>query len=423
MNRSNLRLEEISLFELENDPIFETDLVSLYPYEEQNRIIKSRFYNLLSNFEEMDYLLNRFYITEFGRLVLNKEYDSMEIFYRDGGRNAILPKYKIIINDDEFFVSKRGVGGYYSLLNVTSHTQRVKYAVNKLLSKGIEKSLLFSSEDMGYDRPFGFQDLGLGRLELQNSNRIKDDFTFCNAFFAPVISLVYVPKEVKTVAHEIRLFEKIFDSSKKPLSKKRFKPVQLTRLVPSNIRPVSLYDKTLADELGLPFVDDGKKFREKYNLENSYDAKRFIKNFVSSYAALLSLPARVDCSEGKDYYSFFVFDNVLISKDSVISKSGNLYFLDLEGVNLFGESPFIYLSRKEVRKEMMGQIKMNLLPLKFFDKLFSFALDENIDKEQSIYYLRKYFNLKQNAISIIDEKKPMIYVNGLYDIEIAIELE
>ena len=423
MNRPNLHLEEVSLFELENDPIFETDLVSLYPYEKQNRIIKSRFYNLLSNFEEMDHLLNRFYITEFGRLVLNKEYDSMEIFYRDGGRNAILPKYKIIINDEEFFISKRGVGGYHSLLNVTSHTQRVRNAINKLLSKGIEKNLLFSSEDMGYDRPFGFQDLGLGRLELQNSNRLKNDFTFYNAFFAPVISLVYIPKEVKNVAYEIRLFEKIFDSSKKPLPKKRFKPVQLTRLVPSNIRPVSLYDKTLADELGLPFVDDGKKFREKYNLENSYDAKRFIKNFISSYAALLSLPARVDCSEEKDYYSFFVFDNVLISKDSVISKSGNLYFLDLEGVNLFRESPFIYLSRKEARKEMMGQIKMNLLPLKFFDRLFSFVLDENIDKEQSIYYLRKYFNLKQNAISIIDEKKPMIYVNGLYDIEIIIELK
>src|SRR5207245_562885 len=107
---------------------------------------------------------------------------------------------------------------------------------------------------------------------------------------------------------------------------RRFKQtmVQETRLIPSNIRIYFQSDWTIGNNTGELF--------DFFRIDENDKAMSFLKNFVKSGIAILTLFVRSMSDNGNGTYSGLDFYDVWLDKDAVLAPDGTICWADLEGL-------------------------------------------------------------------------------------------
>jgi hypothetical protein len=107
---------------------------------------------------------------------------------------------------------------------------------------------------------------------------------------------------------------------------RRFKQemVQETRLIPSNVRIYFHSDWTIGDDTGELF--------DFFRIDENDKAVEFLRNFVKSGIAILTLFCRSMSDNGNGTYSGLDFYDVWLDKDAVLAPDGTIFWADLEGL-------------------------------------------------------------------------------------------
>lgn len=100
--------------------------------------------------------------------------------------------------------------------------------------------------------------------------------------------------------------------------------VQEARLIPSNIRIYFHSDWTIGDDTGELF--------DFFRIDDNDKAMDFLKNFVKSGIAILTLFVRSMSDNGNGTYSGLDFYDVWLDKDAVLAPDGTIFWADLEGL-------------------------------------------------------------------------------------------
>src|SRR5438876_10440093 len=101
--------------------------------------------------------------------------------------------------------------------------------------------------------------------------------------------------------------------------------VQEARLVPSNVRIYFHSGSTIGGNTGSIF--------DLFGIDENDKALGFLKNFVKSGIASLTLFTRSLKSNEDGTFSGLDFYDVCLDKDAVLARDGTIYFADLEGVD------------------------------------------------------------------------------------------
>jgi hypothetical protein len=182
--------------------------------------------------------------------------------------------------------------------------------------------------------PYG----GQGFEHAATSMRVSEmaDLTSIHGFrFAPVVKIVFLPENLE------REIKKIFWY-------RRFggKMVQEIRLVPSNVRIYFHSGSTVGGNIGSVF--------HLFGIDSNDKALEFLKNFVKSGIAYLTLFTRSIKSNNNGTFSGLDFYDVWLDKDAVLAPDGTIYFVDLEGLE------WITVEEKKVSEKIDDQIYRSL---------------------------------------------------------------
>jgi hypothetical protein len=130
---------------------------------------------------------------------------------------------------------------------------------------------------------------------------------------APLVKIVKLPRELQNEFTQVYWY-------------RRFKQemVQETRLIPSNVRIYFHSDWTIGDDTGELF--------DFFRIDSNEKAMDFLRNFVRSGIAILTLFVRSMSNNGNGTYSGLDFYDVWLDKDAVLAPDGTIFWADLEGL-------------------------------------------------------------------------------------------
>jgi hypothetical protein len=130
---------------------------------------------------------------------------------------------------------------------------------------------------------------------------------------APLVTIVKLPKALQKEVTQVYWY-------------RRFKQemVQEARLIPSNVRIYFHSDWTIGDDTGELF--------DFFHIDNNDKAMGFLKNFVKSGIAILTLFVRSMRSNDSGTYTGLDFYDVWLDKDAVLAPDGTIFWADLEGL-------------------------------------------------------------------------------------------
>ena len=137
--------------------------------------------------------------------------------------------------------------------------------------------------------------------------------------------------------------------------------VQEIRLVPSNVRIYFHSGSTVGGNIGSIF--------DLFGIDNNDKALDFLKNFVKSGIAFLTLFSRSIKNNGNGTYSGLDFYDVWLDKDAVLAPDGTIYFVDLEGLE------WITVGENNVQEKINDQIYRSL-----YEFMYAY---EQIERERS----------------------------------------
>ena len=276
-------------------------------------------------------------------------------FIADDNRGAISPLPSVKMDGTDFYLSVKGVG---STVNPFSNQALGKAEICSLLKDPKLKDRLMNCEEK-FPRyltgelwlrgsPYGGQGLEHASTALKVSEIA--DLTLIHGFrIAPLVKIVFLPEDLEAEAKKIFWYRSFGG-----------RMVQEIRLVPSNVRiyfhsgsTVGRSVKSLFDFFG---IDDNK-------------ALAFLKNFVKSGIAFLTLFSRSMKSNGDGTFSGLDFYDVWLDKDAVLAPDGTVYFVDLEGLE------WITVQEKKVHEKIDDQIFRSL-----YEFMFAY---EQIERERA----------------------------------------
>ena len=280
-------------------------------------------------------------------------------FIADDNRGAVSPSPSLNIDGTDFYLSVKGVGSTTSPFS-RKHLSKVEIC-NLLKDSQLRERIVNSPESSSRyitaelwlrGSPYGGQGLEHATTSLRVSEMA--DLTSIRGFrVAPLVKIVF-------------LSESLENEIKKVYWYRRFggRIVQETRLVPSNIRIYFHSGSTVGDDISSIF--------DLFGIDSDEKALKFLKNFVKSGIAFLTLFSRsmkknVDgtCS-GLDFY------DVWLDKDAVLAPDGTIYFVDLEGLE------WVTLARENVHEKIDDQIYRSL-----YEFMYAY---EQIERERSVRF-------------------------------------
>jgi len=162
------------------------------------------------------------------------------------------------------------------------------------------------------------------------------DLTSIHGFrFAPIVRIVLLPEDLE---NEI----------KKLFWYRRFggRMVQETRLVPSNVRIYFHSGNTVGGNASAIF--------DLFRIDSNARALGFLRNFVKSGIAFLTLFTRSLRNNEDGSVSGLDFYDVWLDKDAVLAPDGTIFFVDLEGLE------WITVGKEKVREKIDDQIYRSL---------------------------------------------------------------
>jgi hypothetical protein len=277
-------------------------------------------------------------------------------FIIDDNRGAVSPLPSLKIDSTEFYLSVKGIGS-------TTHpfsTQLLgKGEVCSLLKDSSMKERIMNSEATApryitgelwlRGSPYG----GQGLEHATTSMRVSEiaDLTSIHGFrVAPLVKIVFLHDDLDNEIKKIYWYRRF-----------RGRMVQETRLVPSNVRIYFHSGSTIGGNIRSIF--------NLFGIDNKDKALEFLKNFVKSGIAYLTLFTRTLKSNMDGTFSGLDFYDVWLDKDAVLAPDGTIYFVDLEGLE------WITVEAKKIPEKIDDQIYRSL-----YEFMYAY---EQIERERS----------------------------------------
>jgi hypothetical protein len=307
----------------------------------------------LNMFEASETLTNRhfqeFKMSEFERVYLPESMSPFtdlvplgtKEFIADDNRGAVSNSPYLEIDGTDFYLSIKGTG---STTNPFSHQLLGKTEICNLLKDPALKDRIVNSEETApryltgelwlRGSPYG----GQGLQHATTSMRVSEmaDLTSIHGFrVAPLVKIVFLPESLESEIKKIFWYRRF-----------RGRIVQETRIVPSNVRIYFHSGSTVGGNIRSIF--------DLFGIDENDKALEFLKNFVKSGIAFLTLFTRSVKSNEDGTFSGLDFYDVWLDKDAVIAPDGTIYFVDLEGLE------WITLEKEKVLEKIDDQIYRSL---------------------------------------------------------------
>jgi len=242
----------------------------------------------------------------------------------DDNRSAVSREPYMTIDGVDFYFSVKGIG---STTSPFSRQLLKKEEVCSLVKSGALKDRIMDAKgkEMMFPRyltgelwsrgcPYGSQGLEFASIAMKAAEMSDESTTSIHGFrLAPLVKIVKLPKELQSKVTQVYWYRRF-----------RQEMVQETRLIPSNIRIYFHSDWTIGDDTGELF--------DFFKIDNNEKAMRFLKNFVKSGIAILTLFVRSMSDNGDGTYSGLDFYDVWLDKDAVLAPDGTIFWADLEGL-------------------------------------------------------------------------------------------
>ena len=274
----------------------------------------------------------RFQMPEFERIYLPdsvKPFSDVEPigtkeFLIDDNRSAVNRKPYMTIDGIDFYFSVKGIG---STTSPFSRQLLKKEEICSLLQSGPTKerilnaqekeskfSRFLTSELWSRGCPYGSQGLEFATIAMKAAEMSDPSTTSIHGFrIAPLVKIVKLPEALQKEITQVYWYRRF-----------RQAMVQEMRLIPSNIRVYFHSDWTVGDDTGELF--------DFFRIDNNDKAMDFLKNFVRSGIAILTLFVRSMIDNRNGTYSGLDFYDVWLDKDAVLAPDGTVFWADLEGL-------------------------------------------------------------------------------------------
>ena len=242
----------------------------------------------------------------------------------DDNRSAISRDPVMNIDGTDFYFSVKGIG---STTSPFSRQLLRKEEVGGLLqdSKVRERVIRSKENEMRYPRyltgelwsrgcPYGSQGLEFANIAMKAAEMSDGSATSIHGFrIAPLVKIVRLPEALQKEVTSVYWYRKF-----------KQEMVQETRLLPSNVRIYFHSDWTIGDDTGELF--------DFFRIDSNEKSMNFMKNFVKSGVAILTLFVRSMTDNGNGTYSGLDFYDVWLDKDAVLAPDGTIFWADLEGI-------------------------------------------------------------------------------------------
>jgi hypothetical protein len=241
----------------------------------------------------------------------------------DDNRSAVSRQPCATIDGTDFYFSVKGIG---STTSPFSRQLFTKEEISSLLKSGsLKDKIMNSKEREKFPRyltgelwsrgcPYGSQGLEFASIAMKAAEMSDASTTSIHGFrIAPLVKIVRLPEPLQKELTQVYWY-------------RRFKQemVQEARLIPSNVRIYFHSDWTIGDDTGELF--------DFFRIEDNDKAMEFLKNFVRSGIAILTLFCRSMSDNGNGTYSGLDFYDVWLDKDAVLAPDGTIFWADLEGL-------------------------------------------------------------------------------------------
>jgi hypothetical protein len=277
-------------------------------------------------------------------------------FIIDDNRGAVSPLPCLKMDGTDFYLSVKGVG---STTNPFSHQLLGKAEICNLLKDSRLKDRIVNSEGTApryltgelwlRGSPYGGQ--GLQHATTSMSVSEMCDLTSIHGFrVAPLVKIVFLPEGLENEIKKIYWYRRFGG-----------RMVQETRLVPSNVRIYFHSGSTVGGNIRSIF--------DLFGIDSNDKALEFLKNFVKSGIAFLTLFTRSIKSNEDGTFSGLDFYDVWLDKDAVLAPDGTIYFVDLEGLE------WITVEEKNIKEKIDDQIYRSL-----YEFMYAY---EQIERERS----------------------------------------
>jgi hypothetical protein len=277
-------------------------------------------------------------------------------FIADDNRGAVSASPSLKVDGTDFYLSVKGIG---STTNPFSHQLLGKAEICNLLKDSRLKDRIVNSEETApryvtgelwlRGSPYG----GQGLEHATTSMRVSEmaDLTSIHGFrVAPLVKIVLLPEDLENEIKKVYWYRRFGG-----------KIVQETRLVPSNVRIYFHSGSTVGGNVRSIF--------DLFGIDQNDKALEFLKNFVKSGIAFLTLFTRSIKGNEDRTFSGLDFYDVWLDKDAVLAPDGSIYFIDLEGLE------WITVGEKKVQEKIDDQIYRSL-----YEFMYAY---EQIERERS----------------------------------------
>ncbi len=287
-------------------------------------------------------------------------------FLIDDNRSGVTKRPCATIDGTDFYFSVKGIGSTTSPFSRQLFTKEEVCGLLKsgsvrdriMEAKGSEKFPRYLTGEL-WSRgcPYGSQGLEFASIAMKAAEMSDASTTSIHGFrIAPLVKIVKLPETLQRELTQVYWY-------------RRFKQqmVQEARLIPSNVRIYFHSDWTIGDDTGELF--------DFFRIEDNDSALEFLKNFVRSGIAVLTLFCRSMSNNGDGTYSGLDFYDVWLDKDAVLAPDGTVFWADLEGLQA------ITISGKD-RADLEFNIEENM-EHQIYRSLYEFMYAyEQIDRER-----------------------------------------
>jgi len=242
----------------------------------------------------------------------------------DDNRSAMARKPCLTIDGTDFYFSVKGIG---STTSPFSRQLFTKAEISGLLRNGSTKERIMAvkEKEMKFPRyltgelwsrgcPYGSQGLEFASIAMKAAEMSDSSTTSIHGFrIAPLVKIVKLPEALQKEVTQVYWYRRFSQQM-----------VQETRLLPSNVRIYFHSDWTIGDDTGELF--------DFFRIDSNDRAMDFLRSFVRSGIAILTLFVRSMSDNGDGTYSGLDFYDVWLDKDAVLAPDGTIFWADLEGL-------------------------------------------------------------------------------------------
>jgi len=318
-------------------------------------------------------------------------------FIADDNRGAVSPLPSLKMDGTDFYLSVKGVGStvnpfFNQVLGKTEICSLLKDS--KLKDKFVnceEKSPRYLTGELWLrGSPYGGQGLEHASTAMKVSE--VADLTSIHGFrIAPLVKIVFLPEDLEAEVKKIFWYRSFSG-----------RMVQEIRLVPSNVRIYFHSGSTVGRSV--------KTLFDFFEIDSNDKALEFLKNFVKSGVAFLTLFSRSMKNNGDGTFSGWDFYDVWLDKDAILAPDGTVYFVDLEGLE------WITIQERNVHEKIDDQIYRSLYEFMYayeqIERERAAEFGEMLDRKAQFEYILREALRDDEVVNLAREGQSLKLVIG-----------